>query len=173
MEASRMLPRGAGLIACVGATILAMAASAQPAGPAANTAPPAANTPEPFVPEIGEIMMFQQLRHGKLWFAGRAGNWPLAAYEVKELREGFESVSKYYPTFNNVPLAQMIDTIRDSNLAELDKAVEAHDRAQFARAFDGLTQACNGCHQASELGFISIRRPTAPPFSNQAFAPRK
>jgi hypothetical protein len=168
MTGLQMLSRSAATIACLStAMMLALAASAQPAGPAGNAAA------EPFVPEIGEIMMFQQLRHGKLWFAGESSNWPLAEYEVKELREGFESIAKYYPTFNNVPLAQMIDAIRDSNFAELDKAVAAHDRKQFTRAFDGLTQACNACHQANELAFIVIQRPSVPPFSNQAFAPRK
>jgi len=149
-------------IALIGAiTLAAFAAAAQPGQP----------TVEP--PEIGEIMMFQQLRHGKLWFAAQEANWALADYEIKELREGFESVSKFYPTFNDIPLAQMIDAIRDTNFADLDKAVAARDKAKFAAAFDGLTQACNACHQASNLGFISIRRPTVPPFSNQSFSPKK
>jgi hypothetical protein len=165
MPAYQRFPSAAAIIACLASVPVLMAgwgALAQPAGQ------PAA---EP--PEIGEIMIFQQLRHAKLWFAGKAGNWPLADYQVKELREGFETVSKYYPTFNDIPLATMIDAIRDTNFAELDKAVAAHDSAKFARAFDKLTQACNACHQASELGFISIQRPTAPPFSNQSFAPKK
>jgi len=156
----RISPHGA-IIACLGTVTLALVASAQPTG----------GTIEPYQPEIGEIMMFQQLRHGKLWFAGGAGNWLLAAYETKELREGFETVAKYYPTFNDVPLAQMIDAIRDSNFAALDKAVAARDQKKFIAAFDGLSQACNGCHQASNLGFISIHRPTTPPFSNQSFTP--
>lgn len=158
-------PRGAMITILAIAMTLALAASAQPAGPAGSV--------EPYQPEIGEIMMFQQLRHGKLWFAGGAGNWPLADYEIKELREGFETVAKYYPTFNNVPLAEMINTIRETNFAELDKTVTGRDRAEFVRAFDRLTTACNSCHQANDLGFISIQRPTSPPFSNQAFSPRK
>jgi hypothetical protein len=165
MKDFRISPRGATIIGLGTAMTLALAASAQPAGPAANV--------EPYQPEIGEIMMFQQLRHGKLWFAGGAGNWPLAEYEIKELREGFETVAKYYPTFNNVPLAEMIDTIRDTNFAELDRAVADRDRGEFVRAFDRLTSACNACHQANDLGFISIQRPASPPFSNQTFAPRK
>ena len=157
------------IVAFVAATFFASVRSsiAEPAGQ--TTVTPA----EPYTPEIGEIMMFQQLRHAKLWFAAKGGNWPLAAYEVKELREGFEAVAKFYPTFNDVPLAQMIDAIRDTNFAELDKAVAARDAGKFAAAFDGLSQACNGCHQASELGFISIRRPTSPPFSNQAYSAKK
>src|SRR5258708_25941820 len=43
---------------------------------------------------LGEIMTLQQLRHIKLWFAGRAGNWPLADYEMGELNEGFENLNR-------------------------------------------------------------------------------
>ena len=39
-------------------------------------------------------MALQQMRHIKLWFAGRAGNWPLADYEIGELNEGFDDVNK-------------------------------------------------------------------------------
>ena len=174
MKGVRFQPRDAAMIAWLMTAALASTLLASTLTSAsAQTAPVAQAAPEPFQPEIGEIMMFQQLRHAKLWFAGQMGNWPLAEYEVKELREGFETVSKYYPTFNNVPLAQMIDAIRDTNFAELDKAIADHDRGKFSRAFDGLTQACNACHQGNDLGFIAIRRPTSPPFSNQSFEPKK
>ena len=169
MKGVRFRPRDAAMIAWLmiaGLVSTLTSASAQTA-PATQSAPP-----EPFQPEIGEIMMFQQLRHAKLWFAGQMNNWPLAEYEVKELREGFETVAKYYPTFNDVPLAQMIDAIRDTNFADLDKAIADHDRGKFSRAFDSLTQACNACHQGNNLAFIAIRRPTSPPFSNQSFEPK-
>ena len=48
---------------------------------------------EPYQPGLGEIMALQQMRHIKLWFAGHAGNWPLADYEIGELKEGFEDVA--------------------------------------------------------------------------------
>jgi len=92
---------------------------------------------------------------------------------VKELREGFETVAKYYPTFNDVPLAQMIDAIRDTNFADLDKAIADHDRGKFSRAFDSLTQACNACHQGTGNGFIVIQRPSRPAFTNQDYRPHK
>src|SRR5262245_49113865 len=41
--------------------------------------------PRGYVPELGELMILQQVRHTKLWFAGEAGNWPLAEYEIEEL----------------------------------------------------------------------------------------
>ena len=56
---------------------------------------PAANAQDsPAGPGLGEIMTLQQLRHIKLWFAGRAGNWPLADYEIDKLKGGFDDVNK-------------------------------------------------------------------------------
>ena len=47
---------------------------------------------EPPAPSISDIMARQQMRHIKLWFAGRAGNWPLADFEIDALKGGFEAV---------------------------------------------------------------------------------
>jgi hypothetical protein len=43
---------------------------------------------EPYAPGLGEFMTATQLRHAKLWFAGKANNWDLAAYEIDEIMEG-------------------------------------------------------------------------------------
>ena len=34
---------------------------------------------ESYAPGLGEFMTATQLRHAKLWFAGRMNNWDLAA----------------------------------------------------------------------------------------------
>jgi hypothetical protein len=60
----------------------------------------------------------------------------------------------------------------DPPLAALDSAIKARDGARFADAFADLTGTCNGCHQAANVGFITIRLPTASPFSNQSFVPK-
>ena len=36
---------------------------------------------QPYKPGLGEFMTATQLRHAKLWFAGKDNNWDLAAYE--------------------------------------------------------------------------------------------
>jgi hypothetical protein len=61
-----------------------------PAGPAAP-----AVLSEAYAPGLGELMTLQQMRHTKLWLAGQAGNWELAAYELDELGEGFDDVVKF------------------------------------------------------------------------------
>ena len=106
-------------------------------------------------------------------FAGSEKNWELAAYELDELQEGFDDAIKYYPTKDELPIAQMVKDITPGPMGELKSAVEAKDKAKFAKAFDKLTAACNTCHQGSKHAFIVIRRPTASPYSNQSFIPAK
>src|SRR5437660_11925560 len=60
---------------------------------------------EAYVPELGELMLLQQARHTKLWLAGEAGNWPLAAYELDELDEGFDAIVTFHPVEDGSPVA--------------------------------------------------------------------
>jgi|SRR5690242_19194666 len=121
---------------------------------------------------LGEIMALQQMRHIKLWYAGSAANWELAAYELDELKEGFDDVLKRFPTHEGVPLAPMVKTIMGREIPELGKSIEARDGGKFAAMFDALTAGCNACHQSAKHGFIVIQRPTTQPYSNQSFAPK-
>ncbi len=127
----------------------------------------------PYTPGLGEIMTFQQMRHVKLWFAGLNANWPLASYELDELNEGFEDVATYHPTHKDaqLPIPQLIDKMIKAPIRQLDEAIKAQDQDRFMKAFDQLTEGCNGCHQATKFGFNVVTRPTANPYSNQVFQP--
>jgi len=128
---------------------------------------------EPYTPGLGEIMTLQQMRHTKLWLAGEAGNWNLAAYEIKELGEGFDDILKYDPTHEGSPVApkDAIPRMMTVPVAELRAIVEKKDAAAFGPAFDELTKACNNCHQATNFGFNVVQRPATNPYPNQVFAP--
>jgi len=126
-----------------------------------------------YEPGLGEFMTATQLRHAKLWFAGKQNNWDLAAYEIDEIREGLEDASRLHPSFDGVPVAEMIKTIIDPRIEELEKAVRAKSSAKFTVAFDGLTSGCNSCHAGANKPFIRIQRPTESPLTNQNFAPEK
>jgi hypothetical protein len=128
---------------------------------------PAAPTPEePYQPSLSDIMAKQQERHIKLWFAGQAGNWPLTDYEIGELGDGFDDVGKMLG--GNI-VKQHVGAALDA----LQKAVDAKDSAAFAAAFDKLSGGCNACHHTLDHAFIVIARPTALPYSDQVFSPRK
>jgi hypothetical protein len=128
---------------------------------------------ESYEPGLGEFMTATQLRHAKLWFAGKQNNWDLAAYEIDEIKEGLEDAARLHPTFDGVPVAEMIKTIIDPRIEELEKAVRAKSSAKFSVAFDELTSGCNSCHAGANKPFIRIQRPTESPLTNPNFAPEK
>lgn len=146
------------------AALIAAVLFALPSARAQETSSGAAN--EAFEPKIGDIMAQQQIRHIKLWFAGRAGNWPLADYEIDQLKEGFDHVNRQIG-------GDTIEKAVGAPIAALEKAIEAKDRDAFARAFDQLSAGCNSCHHTLDHAFIVIQRPALLPYSNQSFAPQK
>jgi hypothetical protein len=121
---------------------------------------------------LGEIMSMTSMRHAKLWLAGQAQNWSLAAYEIDELREGFEDAAKYHPTHKNIttPIAQLIASTMDKPMSAVEKAVNTKNLTQFTEQFDKLTAACNACHQMTDFGFNVVIRPKINPFANQDFS---
>jgi cytochrome c556 len=142
---------------------LATIANAQDASKSAAPAAAQAGSAEPYQPGLGEIMALQQMRHIKLWFAGSAGNWPLADYEIGELNEGFDDVK-------NLLGGDIVEQHVGAPIAALQKAIDSKNRAAFAAAFDKLSAGCNACHHALDHGFIVIQRPSVLPYSNQSFA---
>src|SRR3984893_15283027 len=110
---------------------------------------PSANAQDsPSGPPLGEIMTLQQLRHIKLWFAGRAGNWPLADYEMGELNEGFEDVNKLLG-------GDTVDKAVGAPVQALQKIIDDKNRAAFPAAFDQLTAGCNSCPHTQDHGLIA------------------
>ena len=158
-----------------GACLAALACGKPAAGrleAAATPVPSPAATPQAaWVPGLGELMLSQQMRHAKLWLAGDAGNWKLAAYELGEIREGFGDVARLHPTHKDapVPIDQAIETIMTEPLDGLSQAIQKGDRKAFAQSFDTLTQGCNSCHQATNYGFSVLQIPKSNPFPNQDF----
>ena len=126
----------------------------------------------PYVPRLGDIMVATQLRHFKLWYAGQVRNWDLANYELAQIRGSFEDATEFFaniPGANTMKIAQSVD--------EAGSAIAAKDSAKFVKAYDGLTSACNSCHQAAGFGFIVIREPRmspiqTSPFSDESFRPK-
>jgi mono/diheme cytochrome c family protein len=150
--------------------LLPLAAAAQ----APKSAPPeGAHAAKSYVPGLEQFMNVIQNEHAKLWYAGQARNWPLAAYQLAEIKEVMSDAQDLVPTFKNLPLADMLDAVVTGEIAALEKAIDRKDAAAFTAGFDKLTAACNGCHQATGNGFIVIRRPSGPAFPNQDFSPRR
>jgi hypothetical protein len=127
-----------------------------------------ANAEEASSPDanIGDIMTFQQERHLKLWFAGHAGNWPLADYEIGKLKDGFDDLDKLLG-------GETVGKAVGAPIAAIEKAIETKNKESFTRAYDQLTAGCNDCHRTLDHAFIAIQRPNLWPYANQDFAPQK
>ena len=93
--------------------------------------------------------------------------------EIDELKEGLEDIVKYFPTYKDMPVGQMIEATAMPQIADVEAAIKAKDRATFTAAFDKLTTACNTCHQSANRPFIVIQRPASSVFPNQSFAPKR
>ena len=63
----------------------------------------------------------------------------------------------------NTPFPEVIASVTAQPFAELKSAIEAKDDAAFAKAYAGLTDACNSCHQALNHGVVVIGVPNGTP----------
>ena len=126
-----------------------------------------AQRPTGYVPRLSDLMVVIQIRHAKLFYAVRRGNWPLADYELEQLISTLSEVGRYYP--KTTPPMTVADSIRSS----LGEAIKGKDEGKFDQAFDEMNAECNRCHEAADRPFIFIRRPSYPSaFSNQLYSPR-
>ena len=133
-----------------------------------------AQTPEPYRPGLGDLMtMTVQPRHIKLLLAGHEQNWPYAKYELHQLQEAFERSVKVWPRFKGLPLGGVVDAITKGPMDELAKAIDSKDEVAFDAAYEKLTEGCNICHQAANVGLVVIKVPSASSFPDQDFRPIK
>jgi hypothetical protein len=120
-------------------------------------------------PELGAQMLELQIRHARLWQAGEAQNWLLAQFQLAELREsmaGIEETNGDHAALQPQRLAEVMPAMTDPALAQLQAAVDAHDKAKFEAGYDALSAGCNACHAAAAHGFLVIQRPRTPLLDN-------
>jgi len=122
---------------------------------------------------FGDPSMLIQPRHTKLALAGKAENWPLAGYMLKELRQGFAVVSKAVPRFKGLPVPDLVDAAVSQPITLLDYAIKLGYQRQFDEAYENLTKGCNACHATTDHAFVVIKAPDASPFPDQDFAPKR
>ncbi|HEX4481802.1 MAG TPA: hypothetical protein VH082_13380 [Rudaea sp.] len=120
-------------------------------------------------PELGEQMLGIQIRHDRLWFAGEAQNWNLAAFEIQELKEAFDAVVEQNPEhaiFQPAKLSDILPAMTNAPIKALRDAVDHSSKPEFEKAFDSLSAGCTGCHHIAGNDFLVIQRPTTPLLDN-------
>ena len=116
-------------------------------------------------PHLSDIMVQQQMRHIKLWFAGDGRNWALADYELDHLKDGFDDIAKLLG-------GDIAQQHVGGAISRVETAIEGKDHAAFVSAFDRLSAGCNACHRTLDHAFIVIQRPILLPYSDQGFSPQ-
>ncbi|HEU0083803.1 MAG TPA: cytochrome family protein [Bradyrhizobium sp.] len=123
------------------------------AGPEAVAAPQATG----YLPSISDLMIATiQPRHERLWRAGQDGNWDFAAYELGNLHGAFGRIGQAHPVTQNISFPEMAGSVTEQPFKELKSAIQSKDATAFTRAYAGLTDACNSCHQALNHGVVEI-----------------
>lgn len=122
-----------------------------------------------YKPGFGEFMRGVQLHHAKLWFAGINQNWPLAKFELDEIREALTDIQKYDTDRPETTVIPMINEAMDS----ITNVVKQQNVKQFRNAYSLLTSTCNDCHVATQHEYNVIKIPTTTPIGNQSYEPVK
>jgi hypothetical protein len=116
---------------------------------------------------------FRALNPFKLALAGREKNWSYAAYEHHQLEEAFDRVARYWPQWRSFPIADMMTPVTKEPMTMLSEAIKSANADQYNLAYTRLTDGCNACHQATNVGVNVIVTPDASTFPDQDFRPAK
>lgn len=112
---------------------------------------------------LANIMSILQLRHIKLWYAGRARDWALVDFELDRIVEDLRRAATLY---TGIPVPHIIATV--GPIETMREAVKRKDQKAFDQGYAAMTASCNACHIAGQVGFIRLQTPTVFPFTDQA-----
>jgi hypothetical protein len=114
-------------------------------------------------PGLSSYMLETAKRMGRSWFAGQAGNWDEAAFEIREAR----GVLQQGATRSNVSRNQALQAFNDGFMTPLVSAAQSGDANQYEQAYRNAIQGCNACHASQTYGasnqpfsFIRVQVPT-------------
>lgn len=93
-------------------------------------------------------------RYVELYWAGADGNWGYADYQLGKIRTAIGNGVERRPQRRQS--ARMLDAPQQ----QLSAVIQARNHAAFEPAFAALTAACNACHQAEDVGFVTVQVPT-------------
>ncbi len=148
---------------CVAVAVLAGAGTT---AMAQSDFPPSLNIKQ-YMPRLAALMSAAQNQHLKLWYAGRAKNWELAAYQLRQLTDSLAEAAVLYP---GIPVSN-VTTMQEPLLSVAD-ALAARDSRAFAASMRKLTDGCNACHVSMDRSYVVMTLPAdQPPPANQVFAP--
>jgi hypothetical protein len=141
----------------------------------AQTPPaPQGAAPQAYRPSLSDLMTATiQPRHIKLGLAGQEGNWPLAAYQLGNLKGSFDRAAQAWPVYRTTNMADLIEATTKAPMDAVAAAIKAADAGKFDKAYEELTETCNACHQSTDHALVVMRVPKVSPYPDQDFRPVK
>jgi hypothetical protein len=109
-------------------------------------------------PGLGTVMMEYSARFTNAYYAAKGGNFDLAQYMFKEMREIQEVGETTRPA-----RAAQLKAFESGYLDKLDAAAKAKNWAQYSALVPQAINACNQCHVKNDFAFIQYVLPSAPP----------
>jgi cytochrome c553 len=129
----------------------------------------AASEPEHY--ELGKAMGYVQRFAEKLYWAGSAGNWKLAAFYIHETEEMLEEIVEHKPVKNGHDIAKLVTQMAVPSLEELEEAVKQENAVLFEQKYKVLINTCNACHAASGMNVVQVKVPQLNTYAGQRFEP--
>ncbi len=108
-------------------------------------------------PGLGTIMQKYAYHFGNIWFAVQAGNWGLAAYQLKEQIEIQEVGEITRPN-----QAKRLKNFEHTYLEAIANAINTKDDVGFENAYNAALAGCNACHLATGHDYVRGVIPAKP-----------
>ena len=109
-------------------------------------------------PGLGRLMPDVGRRYWILYYAAQGGNWPLAAYQLRQLRHLFTLGATTRPK-----MAQHLQAFQSGTFDPLEAAIGAEDWPEFDRRFRAGIQSANQFHITTNHPEIRWQLPRTPP----------
>jgi hypothetical protein len=110
------------------------------------------------LPGMAEIMPLVGARIWKCYYAGKARNRTLAAFQLSEAVNLMEKGAILRPKYSDD-----MDKFISGIVATVRKTIEAEDWVAFEAAFAPMIEEANGYHEKYDKGFLRWKMPDEPP----------
>ncbi len=132
---------------------------------------------EALLPSQSHMMADVGDHFANLWFAGTAGNWPLADFYLAETRSHLHWAVRRIPVRKDnkgrdINLVGILEAFENSQLKELKRTIDGKDAAGFERMYRESLTMCYSCHKAVDKPYLKPRIPAEPPSRIINFDPK-
>jgi hypothetical protein len=129
------------------------------------------------VPDQAHAMADVDYHFANLWFAGKAGNWPLAEFYWKEALSHLKWAVRIIPVRKDnagkeVKLEAILQSIENAPHLQMGDVIKKKDVARFEPTYRSFVEACYSCHKAADKPYLHPGIPERPASAMMNFDPR-